>query len=177
MKRCPKCNADYFDNMLEFCLEDGTRLTSLSDTSGGAKTTQANPPRPTAAETVSLPFAGVPKTLEVPGSSSGEIETIVAKTDMVLPAMQAKTSSILENAPIVFALAHNWWQWLYLEKQYMSSIMDYVLSANFLMWLLLLAAGIIVSLLAVKRSERKIVAYTSLVILAINLILFLVPRR
>lgn len=175
MKRCPKCNADYFDNMLEFCLEDGMRLTSVSDT--GGKTTQANPPRPTAAETVSLPFTGVPKTLEVPGSSSGEIETIVAKTDMVLPSIPAKTSSVLENAPIVLALAHNWWQWLYLEKQYVSSFMEYILSANFLMWLLLLAAGVIVSLLAVKRSERKIVAYTSLVILAINLILFIVPRR
>jgi hypothetical protein len=175
MKRCPKCNADYFDNMLEFCLEDGMRLTSVSDT--GGKTAQANPPRPTAAETVSLPFAGVPKTLEVPGSSSGEIETIVAKTDMVLPSIPAKTSSVLENAPIVLALAHNWWQWLYLEKQYFSSFVEYILSANFLMWLLLLAAGVIVSLLAVKRSERKIVAYTSLVILAINLILFIVPRR
>ncbi len=174
MKRCPKCNADYFDNMLEFCLEDGTRLTSLPDT--GGKTTQANPPRPTAAETVSLPFSGVPKTLEVPGSS-GEIETIVAKTDMIIPAVHSQTSAILENAPIVLALAHNWWQWLYLEKQYVSSFMEYVLSANFLMWLLLLAAGVIVSLFAVKRSERKIVAYTSLVILAINLILFIVPRR
>ncbi len=163
--------------MLEFCLEDGARLASLPDTAGAVKAvTQANPPRPTAAETVSLPFAGVPKTLEVPGPS-GEVETVVAKTDMIIPAAPSQTYAVLENAPIVLALAHNWWQWLYLEDQYVSSIASYIFSANFLMWLLLLAAGVAVSLFAVKRSERKIVAYISLVILAINLILFLVPRR
>ena len=32
MKHCPKCNADYFDNMLEFCLEDGTRLADTVET-------------------------------------------------------------------------------------------------------------------------------------------------
>jgi hypothetical protein len=83
----------------------------------------------------------------------------------------------LELAPVVIALAHNWWQWLYLEKQYYSSFMDYFFSANFLMWLLLLAAGIGISLYSIKRSERKGFAYTGLVIFAINLILFLVPRR
>ena len=83
----------------------------------------------------------------------------------------------METAPIVLALAHNWWQWLYLEKQYVSSITEYILSANFLMWLLLLASGILVSLLAVKHSKDKTLGIISLVALAINLILFLVPRR
>src|SRR5688572_1350992 len=26
MKRCPQCRIEYFDDMLEFCLEDGARL-------------------------------------------------------------------------------------------------------------------------------------------------------
>ncbi len=92
-------------------------------------------------------------------------------------AEQSQTAKILETAPIVLALAHNWWQWLYLEKQYVSSITDYILSANFLMWLLLLASGTIISLLAVKHSKNKTLGIISLVALAINLILFLVPRR
>jgi hypothetical protein len=163
MKRCPKCNADYFDNMLEFCLEDGTRLTSLSPPTAVAQ------PRTTAEETVSMPLSARP--------SQAEVETIVTKT--IVPADEAALSQnkMLEIAPIVIALAHNWWQWLYLEKQYYSSFMEYVFSANFLMWLLLLGAGILVSLYSIKRSERKGFAYTGVVILAINLILFLVPRR
>jgi len=74
-------------------------------------------------------------------------------------------------------LAHNWWQWIYLNNQYYSSLSSYVLSANFLMWLLLLAAGATVSLFAVKRCKDKGFAFVSLVVLSINLILFLVPRR
>lgn len=170
MKRCPKCNADYYDNMLEFCLEDGTRLTSLSPTHGAPATVAAQPPRQTAAEkTVSMPLSAPPK--------DQEVETVVAKS--IVPPDNAALSQnkVLEIAPVVVSLAHNWWQWLYLEKQYYSSFMEYVFSANFLMWLLLLGAGAVISLYSLKRSERKGFAYTGLVILAINLILFLVPRR
>jgi hypothetical protein len=166
MKRCPKCNADYYDNMLEFCLEDGTRLTSLS----GAPATVAQPPRQTAADkTVSMPLSAPPK--------EQEVETVVAKVLVPTDNTELSQNKVLEIAPVVVALAHNWWQWLYLEKQYYSSFMDYVFSANFLMWLLLLAAGVAVSLYSIKRSERRGFAYAGLVILAINLILFLVPRR
>jgi len=165
MKRCPKCNADYYDNMLEFCLEDGTRLTSLS----GAPATVAQPPRQTASETVSMPLSPKPQ--------QQEVETIVAKSIAPVENTTFSQNKILEIAPAVIALAHNWWQWLYLEKQYYSSFMEYVFSANFLMWLLLLVAGVTISLYSIKRSERKGFAYTGLVILAINLILFLVPRR
>jgi len=165
MKRCPKCNADYYDNMLEFCLEDGTRLTSLS----GAPATVAQPPRQTAEETVSMPLS--------PNPQQHEVETVVAKSIAPVEDPTLSQNKALEIAPAVIALAHNWWQWLYLEKQYYSSFMDYVFSANFLMWLLLLAAGVTISLYSIKRSERKGFAYTGLAILAINLILFLVPRR
>jgi len=170
MKRCPKCNAEYYDNMLEFCLEDGTRLTSLSSPQRAPATVSAQPPRPTAAEeTVSMPLTAKPK--------DQEVETVVAKAIVPPDNTTLSQNKVLEIAPIVVALAHNWWQWLYLEKQYYSSFMDYVFSANFLMWLLLLGAGAVISLYSLKRSERKGFAYTGLVILAINLILFLVPRR
>ena len=169
MKRCPKCNADYFDNMLEFCLEDGTRLT-LASQPGAAVTARTAP-------STTIPQAG-------PLSNLNSEETVVIKN----PGDTKPTSAgilqdsfgqlkILEIAPVVLALAHNWWQWLYLEKQYVSSITEYILSANFLMWLILLASGTAVSLLAVKHSKNKTLGIISLVALAINLILFLVPRR
>lgn len=169
MKRCPKCNADYFDNMLEFCLEDGTRLTSLSQTASAAPTIAAQPPRPTAAETVSMPLSAQPR--------QAEMETITANSIVASGEASISQNKILEILPVAIALAHNWWQWLYLEKQYYTGFLEYVFSANFLMWLLLLGVGAGISLYSIKRSERKGFAYIGLVILAINLILFLVPRR
>jgi hypothetical protein len=177
MKRCPKCNVDYFDNMLEFCLEDGTKLLVVSDTSGGrAAKTGAAPARPTIEETISFEAPIVPTAphpLEKP-----EIETVVTRglVDEATPAGSNSTRA-LEIAPIVLALMHNWWQWLYLENQYVSSIASYVFSANFLMWVVLLGAGIALSLKALKSLQDKAFAYISLVILAINLLLFLVPRK
>jgi hypothetical protein len=174
MKRCPKCNTDYFDNMLEFCLEDGMRLTFASQ-STGATTARTIPQTPTIGQQ------------PAPRSNLNSEETVVIRNvgdgkptiteGPLQSAEQSQTAKILETAPIVLALAHNWWQWLYLEKQYISSITEYILSANFLMWLLLLASGIIISLLAVKHSKNKTLGIISLVALAINLILFLVPRR
>jgi hypothetical protein len=176
MKRCPKCSVDYFDNMLEFCLEDGTRLTLLS---GSAAPVTAESPRvrPTAAETVAFSPAKIPNTEIVLPQPSAEFETIEAKRDAPLDLVKARGYEALGNVPIIIALAHNWWQWLYLEKQYVSSITDYIFSANFLMWLLLLVSGVAVSLFVARSGTKKAAAYTSLVILAINLILFLVPRR
>ena len=171
MKSCPKCNRT-FENSLAFCLEDGTRLLLLPSGSA-AVTTEARPTK-TAAQTVSFPIATAkPANVFV---RTDEVETVVAKANGIVP-ISSRTSVIFEYAAIVIALAHNWWQWLYLEKQYVSSILEYILSADFLMWLLLLTSGTAVSLFVVRKSERKIFGVLSLVILAINLILFLVPRR
>ncbi|HLA96101.1 MAG TPA: hypothetical protein VK612_10290 [Pyrinomonadaceae bacterium] len=160
--------------MLEFCLEDGTRLTLLS----GSATAESQPVRPTAAETVAFPPAKIQNAEIVLPQPTAEFETIEAKRrDAPLDLVKARGYEALGNVPIIIALAHNWWQWLYLEKQYVSSITEYVFSANFLMWLLLLISGVAVSLFVVRTGTKKTVAYTSLVILAINLILFLVPRR
>jgi len=176
MKRCPKCSVDYFDNMLEFCLEDGTRLTLLSG-QAAPLTAESQPVRPTAAETVAFSPAKIPVVSSVQPQPTVEFETIEAKRDTPLDRVKSRGYDALENVPIIIALAHNWWQWLYLEKQYVSSITEYIFSANFLMWLLLLISGVAVSLFVARTGTKKVNAYTALVILAINLILFLVPRR
>lgn len=175
MKRCPKCSIEYFDNTLEFCLEDGMRLISAHSYENETKTiTHSNKPNPSTEKTVNLPFSKPAKTLKFGGAN--DFQTI-PQIDLLKEGVAQQSNKVLEIAPIVIALAHNWWQWIYLNNQYYSSLSSYVLSANFLMWLLLLAAGAAVSLFAVKRCKNKEFAFASLVVLSINLILFLVPRR
>ncbi|MGB7068933.1 MAG: hypothetical protein WBD22_05520 [Pyrinomonadaceae bacterium] len=178
MKRCPNCNAEYSDNSLEFCLEDGSRLAMLA-AKPSEPVTSSSPvgqrPMTVATEVI----FGIGNQAQRAPAKAEETVTIVAdKTTLVSPDKSTSTANrLLELSPIVIALAHNWWQWLYIEGTYISSIASFIVSAPFLMWLLLLAAGVSICLIAVKRAERKEFAYTSLVILAINLILFLVPRR
>lgn len=154
-------------------MEDGTRLAPLS---GQAAPVTAQPKRPTAAETVAFSPTKIPDTIEISRPTT-EFETIETKRDAPLDLVKARGYEVIGNVPIVIALAHNWWQWLYLEKQYVSSVTDYIISANFLMWLLLLISGVAISLFVVRSGSKKVNAYISLFILAINLILFLVPRR
>ena len=45
MKRCPQCTTEYYDDMLEFCLEDGAKLHTVSKPKTDAPTiTKPNPP-------------------------------------------------------------------------------------------------------------------------------------
>lgn len=175
MKRCPNCNAEYFDMTLEFCLEDGTRLILIP-----ARETESptfiRPTREssTTEKTMNLPFSNPAQTMEFSGANP--VQTTSQKT-LIKDKVAENTNNALEIAPFVVALAHNWWQWIYLNNQYYSSFSTYILSANFLMWLLLLMAGAVSGLLAVKRCRNKSFALASLVILSINLILFLVPKR
>lgn len=175
MKQCPKCSVNYHDDTLEFCMEDGTRLAPFVG-QAAAVTARQQPVRPTAAETVAFSPAKIPDTIEI-SQPPTEFETIEARQDAPLDLVKARGYEAVSNVPIIIALAHNWWQWLYLEKQYVSSVTDYILSANFLMWLLLLVSGVAISLFVARSGTKKVNAYISLVILAINLILFLVPRR
>jgi hypothetical protein len=98
-------------------------------------------------------------------------------SDLLNDKISSQTRKILEIAPIFLALTHNWWQWIYLNNQYYSSISNFLVSANFLMWLLLLAVGTILGLIGIKRCQIKTFSIASLVILSINLILFIVPKR
>jgi len=175
MKRCPKCHIEYFDTTLEFCLEDGTRLVSIpSYEAGRSAVTQSNKPAPSIEETVHLQFSSPAETLEISGANS--VQTI-PQSNLIKEKIAQQSNSVLEIAPFAIALAHNWWQWIYLNNQYYSSFSSYVLSANFLMWLLLLITGAVTGLLAIKRCRNKGFVFASLVILSINLILFLVPKR
>jgi|GEM_PF-1201215 len=181
MKRCPKCKLDYFDEILEFCLEDGSKLFTVTTSGETPTVTRLNPSSPTTEKTVNLPYVKAPGTLpfETPNAAAHNqiVEKSGGSSDLLKEKVTDKTFRILETAPIVLSLAHNWWQWIYLNNQYYSSLTGFLLSANFLMWLLLLTAGASISLLALKYSRNKKFAYTSLVILAINLLLFLVPKR
>jgi len=68
------------------------------------------------------------------------VEPTPQKT-LIKDKVTEQSNSVLELASFVIALAHNWWQWIYLNNQYYSSFSTYVLSANFIMWLLLLMMG------------------------------------
>ena len=184
MKRCPKCNLDYFDNALEFCLEDGAKLVSVVDLKQEKPTvTKSEASNPTLAETATFPLSEISSTSGLSDlQQAGKIQTTnfsdrTVKLDLVKETVTSQTYKILEVTPIVISLAFNWWQWLYLNNQYYSSLSSFLVSANFLMWLVLLISGLTLSFFALKKCENKGFAYTSLVILAINFILFLVPKR
>lgn len=175
MKRCPKCNADYFDNMLEFCLEDGIRLTLLSKTEEEIGTITHSPSRnPSTAKTVNLPFSAPVSPFR---AESVEKNTPISATKKLETKVKDKSFQVLSVAPVIVSLLHNWIQWLYLSNQDHSSISAFLISPVFLAWLAFLISGGILGLLAVKYCDKKGFAYVSLVILAINLLLFLVPRR
>jgi len=174
MKRCPKCNIEYFDITLEFCLEDGTRLVLNSTNQTETPTvTRHNKPDLSTEKTVNLPYPSPANTLKISNTNSPQA---FSPTNLVDEKAAQQSNRIWEIAPFVVALAHNWWQWIYLNNQYYSSFSSYVLSANFLMWLLLLATGTILGLIGIKRCQIKAFSISSLVILSINLILFMVPK-
>ncbi len=166
MKNCPKCNAEYLDNTLEFCLEDGSKLfTSKNENPTNAKTAVLND-------------------FHKPSSNNFEIskETIPRKkeTDKLANIKEKVTyqsNKVIETAPIVVALIHNYWQWLYLEKANYSTTVAFLTSGQFSIWLSLLIVGAITSFIALKYGKFKGFAITGLVILAINLLLSIVPNK
>lgn len=169
MKRCPKCSADYFDNMLEFCLEDGSRLVFAPQSA--VATAPAISPAVTERTPGPIAERASQETVVIPAEMKRAAEAVPG------PDQSSSAVRVVERTAVALALAHNWWQWLYLEKAYVYSITDYILSANFLMWLLLLGSGTAAGIYSIKKSRDKTFAVISLVTLAINLILFLVPRR
>ncbi len=174
MKQCPRCNLIYTDDTLEFCLEDGSRLVTDSSPQTETPTVfAAKKAAHTTEKTVNLPFSRKIENFDLKAEklqNTGHSQSIENKKD-------GRNLKIIEISAIAVALLHNWWQWLYLNNQYYSTFTAYVLSANFLMWLLLLAIGIGIGLYAVKLARNKSVPIISLVILAVNLILFVVPKR
>ena len=185
MKICPRCNLSYYDNTMEFCLEDGAKLLkSESFTDKLPTVANSNRLNPSIPETINLPNPNIASNVKLKNAQIDTIDTIeqkfapdTIKSNLIHKDTYSQNYKILEVAPIIISLAHNWWQWLYLNNQYYSSFYSYIISANFLMWLLLLITGTIVGLLGLKYCRNKNFAYTSLIILSINLLLFLVPKR
>ena len=179
MKKCPKCQVDYFDQMLEFCVEDGAKLIPVS-----AKTTAVvaeTKPLFTDQKSIETAFfpggkANIPDTVEINDSPTANKETDVQPSSLKQKAVE-KGYRALEVGTLVFALAHNWLQWLYIERQNYGSVANFLTSAEVLIWFLLLFAGTAFGLLALKLSRTKALAYIGLLILAINFLLMLVPRK
>lgn len=169
MKRCPKCQTDYFDDTLEFCLEDGARLAlAVPPATQVTKSAFGNP---SAAKTVSFSDAAPLRTAAEP------LEKAAAVGKALETTVKTKSFEALAVAPLVFALLHNWAQWLYVSNQSYGSLGALLVSPQFAGWLVLLAGGAISGLLALKFCAKKGLAYIGLFILAVNLLLFLVPKR
>lgn len=178
MKRCPQCQADYFDQMLEFCLEDGAKLTVVNRSATTADTKVLDNDRKSVETMFFDASKNVPKTLEIndpatvnqPPANATEQVSLKQKTI-------EKGHRALEVGTVVVALAHNWWQWVYVDHQNYGSIGNFLTSAEFLIWLPMLFAGVALGLLTLKFSRKKELAYVGLLILAINFLLLLVPRK
>lgn len=166
MKSCPKCNAAYLDNTLEFCLEDGSKLfTSKNENPTDAKTAVLND--------FSKPLPndfGISKETILTNKQTYKLANIKEKVTY-------QGNKVVETAPVVVALIHNYWQWLYLEKANYSTTIAFLTSGQFSIWLSLLVGGVITSFIALKYGKNKGFAITGLVILAINLLLSIVPIK
>lgn len=166
MKSCPQCNVEYLDNTLEFCLEDGSKL-QLSKNEN-----------PTNAPTAVLNDFSKP----APNDFEFSKETILRPNDTdklanIKEKVTYQSNKVIETAPIVVALIHNYWQWLYLEKANYGTTIGFLTSGYFSIWLSLLIVGTITGFVALKFGKSKGFAITGLVILAINLLLSVVPIK
>lgn len=174
MKRCPKCRTEYFDNMLDFCLDDGERLLLVEVTEDSTRGGVSS------AETVRLqtdlktePFYSP---LEKTEPFAQAAPTLKNKSEKIKREVARKSLEILEIAPMISALAHNYWQWLYLSRKNYYEFTDYFLSIEFIIWMLLLITTFVFGIISLKYSERKAFAVTALVVLAINVLLSIVPK-
>jgi hypothetical protein len=177
MKRCPQCQADYFDEMLEFCLEDGAKLAVVGNRASAADTKVLNTDQKDVESGFFNDRAEVPQTARFEEMAKPNASPQETKLNSLKQKTIEKSYQALEVGTVVFALAHNWWQWLYVDRQSYGSVSGFLFSADFLIWLLLLLAGTTAGLLTLKFSRRKTLGYVGLIILAINFLLQLVPRR
>lgn len=177
MKKCPKCQAVYYDETLLFCLEDGTELEFAGRQSAVA--TENFSVNDKSIETMFVENRGeLPKTIEAKAAATMRQDSPNPTQNASLKEKAVeKGYRTLEIGTLVAALAHNWWQWLYVDRQNYGSVSAFLFSADFVIWFLLLLAGTVAGLLTLKFSRNKTLAYFGLVILAINFILLIVPRK
>lgn len=179
MKSCPTCQLSFKDDSLEFCLDDGSRLVSMLADADDPQTMYSEQSRRNAfisAQTMpnSAPITAIggedARTMLDSSPNSGIGET------SVLNEAVASNPQLIAVGAITLALAHNYWQWLYMSEY--RTVSEFIWTFNFIIWFLLLAGGIALSLQTLKRNTvGKGYAIISLVVLAINLLLIVVPRR
>ena len=92
MKRCPKCNRQYTDETLRFCLEDGSPLFSAHDSNAPA--TEIMPPR--GGPTLKSSGPTVPSYLS--GGGIGSEQRVVRQTNPLL------TAGVIAIAVLLLAL-------------------------------------------------------------------------
>ncbi len=174
MKRCPKCRTDYFDNMLDFCLDDGERLQILRQQEN-FKEAENSQTETAVLNNYSIPTALIPPTVksEIQNALPTEQTEISEKLQQ---KVTRKWLKILEIFPIFPALAHNYWQWLYLERKSYYDFTSYFLSLDFIIWTLLLITALVFGIISLKYSKQKGFAITALVVLAINVLFSIVPK-
>ncbi len=178
MKRCAVCQKEYYDETLEFCLDDGSRLQKIEKINNETLTAPAIKPniKTSGAKTVQMANRTefqkpeLPETENIPNSQFSDKKEVIKRN-------VADTSvKILETSPIILALAHNYWQWLYLYRQPTYDLTAFFTSYNFLVWIFLLISGLLFGLFSLKYGNNKGFAITALVVLAINVILSIVPK-
>ena len=178
MKVCGQCKKNYYDETLEFCLDDGSLLSKIDNknnellTATKLKSGFEN----TQAETVFLNNSPITKKPDLPETQPAILQTLTQKKENLKQNVATTSQKFLEVSPIVLALAHNYWQWLYLFKQSTSQLSDFLTSYNFIIWILLLLCGLMFGAFSLKYSKNKGFAITAMVVLAINLILSIVPK-
>jgi hypothetical protein len=178
MKRCPSCQKIYYDETLEFCMDDGSRLAAVDEKTGETLTAASiKPPFPSITGDRTVQFGSIPETQRAvePGAAKTNLR-FSEKKEMLKRNVSATTQKILNVSPIVLALAHNYWQWLYLFRTPVYDLTAFFTSYNFLVWIFLLFSGLTFGLFSLKYGNNKGFAITALVILAINLLLSIVPR-
>lgn len=178
MKSCPECKKDYYDETLEFCLDDGSRLLKTDKFNNETLTAPAIKPNMdlTNLKTVelskqqALPSAVSPKKEVFPNREFSE------KKEKIKKNVADTSLRVLETSPIILALAHIYWQWLYFSRQPTYDLTAFFTSYSFLVWIFLLIGGLMFGLFSLKYGNNKGFAITALVVLAINVILSIVPK-
>lgn len=178
MKRCPVCQKEYYDETLGFCLDDGSKLLKVDRINNEILTVETNKPALdlTNSKTVQFPNQKDGNAPDFVKPETRPNKQISEKTEIIKKNLTNSTQKFLEISPIVFALAHNYWQWLYLYRQPAYQLTAFFTSYNFLIWIFLLFGGLMFGLFSLKYGKNKGFAVTALVVLAINVILSIVPK-
>jgi hypothetical protein len=185
MKSCSSCNLKYADDTLQFCLNDGTQLVALSNEleepptvfSSQTKTDERSRTTTTDINTSSINSVNLRDSIETATKSNvlpgAEPSRALSEAD----ANEKLYSQVLSFAPVTVALIQNYWQWLYMAEYNSFQFPVLLWNLRFWVWLILLSGGAAVCILALRQNNNKGFAVVGLVVLAINFLLCLVPRR